>query len=480
MFSSWFSPAPSDEASFTIREPLTPLPPKLRFRSPSTTSNTSRTRTLTHSPTTSPSLSPTRATTLIDGRRDSVRSEVSEWRGHSFAELLSRDPRQSVLMHEGGHCEPEPEQRGRTARRQESMLVLPGGDFGITGRDSHLLLQELHRARVGVAQKKRRHTAYLAGSLSVLYLGSTVWFFVEICASLIQEGGKGRGSLRWVQLSFFLTLIALWVVILAFVRTRRVSTLAPIALLSAAFSSFLQLSLAFINFVLSFVWKAELASRCAWGVDVAWTIGKKGDTCAVGFGWKGWSVAATVRLIITILFLVAWLFSLRAYNLTLHTPLRISPSALPSSELRAILERHRADIVPLAPEDASHTHHLPHDLHGADSLPAMPDRAAHCALITEAEQSELYSYRGSEHTRAGSGEAGKSQGAVSAWMGAKLWGGVGWLFGVQPYGDAPMGTADPEKGAGAEQEKANPAPRRSLEDLLAREQCEGASAQRCV
>ncbi|GAA5863362.1 hypothetical protein JCM8547_006959 [Rhodosporidiobolus lusitaniae] len=424
-------------------EPLTPLPPKLHLRSSSVASHSSHAALpLSHSPPLSPSLFSS----------SSPPRPASEIGGASFAELLSRDPRQSVMMHEGAECE----QEGGEPRHQESMLVLEGGDFAVVGPDARLLVEELHRSRISVAQKKRRRTAYVAGVLSLVVLFVTLWFLVETCGSLIDEGGKGRGVYRWVELSFFLTVLPMWIVVFAFLRSRRISRLAVAGIICGAFSSFLHLSLAFTNFILSFVWRDDLDTRCDWGVDVSFTMGDKGDDCSPGdrVGGKAWSGAAAVRLVVTLLFLATWLFFLRRYNLALHTPLRISPSALPSSELRSLLERHRADIFPLSSAaHAAHAHHLPHTAGEgeADHLPAMPERGAHYALVSE--ESQMWSYRGTDEQGengggGGEGEGRKGGGGVGTWMGAKLWGGVGWLFGVQPYEKAKTAAEDEEKAVG--------------------------------
>ncbi|GAA5827736.1 hypothetical protein JCM11251_007648 [Rhodosporidiobolus azoricus] len=408
MFSSWFFSYSASPDVGAAKEPLTPLPPKLHLRSPSVAS------AIHQSPPSSPSLP-------LGERPEDAGGQSSRFGGHSFAELLlSRNLRESVLLHEGAECHGDGTEG---TGRENSMLVLPGGEFAVVGPEAHLLLQELHRLRISVAQKTRRRTAYHAGALSLVVLGVTVWFLVE---------------------------------------TRRISNLSLLGLLSASLIAFLHFSLAFTNMVLAFVWKTELSTRCEWGIGSAWTLSDKGDACPEGkrVGWKGWAVAAGVRLVVTTPFLAIWLFFLRRYNLALHTPYRISPSALPSSELRSLLERHRADIVPLSSTaHAGHAHHLPHgtDAGGNDALPAMPDRAAHYALVSEGEESMMWSYRGSEVSRvtshaAGGGAGGKPGGGVGGWVGAKVWGGMGWLFGVQPY---PQAVEDKEKLAaeGGDQEK---------------------------
>ncbi|GAA5918363.1 hypothetical protein JCM6882_007300 [Rhodosporidiobolus microsporus] len=448
MFSSWFSspsspPGDNDtDPEAASHEPLTPLPPKLHLRAPSTPS-------VLHA---SPPSSPT--ATAAEGGEPATRFE-----GRSFAELLSRDPRESVLMHEGEGCDAggATDTSRAGVARENSMLVLPGGEFAVVGPDASLLLQELHRLRTFTAQKTRRRTAHVAGALSLVVLAVTGWFLVEACGALVKSGGKGRGKERWVEMGFLLAVLALWVVVFAFLRARRLSPLSLLGLLSAALIAFLHLSLALTNLVLAFVWKVELSQRCDWGVGAAWTMGAKGEVCGEGegVGGKGWAAAAGVRLVVTVLFLALWLFTLRRYNVALHTPLRISPSALPSSELRSLLERHRADIVPLS--SSAHAHPQPLGEGEGDALPAMPERAAHYALVSEGEESRMWSYRGSEVSRVSStmrrGEKTSEQGGVGAWMGAKVWGGVGWLFGVRPHEQAAAGGEDEEKALHGEGEK---------------------------
>ncbi|GAA6015514.1 hypothetical protein JCM10207_008620 [Rhodosporidiobolus poonsookiae] len=331
MFRAFFrsSPSPTNAATDASSEPLTPLPPKLHLRTASSAAALA-------------ALQPASPTSLeaIDG---APRPPVQEWRhsGGSFAELLSREPRESVLVHDDG-------EGGAAKERGESMLVLPGGQWAVTGPDARLVVEELHRLRLSLSQRRRRRAAYSAGALSLAELLATLWVLVETAAALIEEGGKGRGVVRWVQLASWLTVVVGWVPVFALLKT-------------------------------------------------------------------------------------LWLLSLRRYNLFLHTPLIVSPSALPSSELRALLERHRADIVPL-PSSSSGAPFAPH-LSRADDLPLFPERAAHYALVSEGEQSAMWSYRGSEHSRfpsAGSAGAGAA-GGVATWVGAKVLGGVRWLFGMRPY-----------------------------------------------
>ncbi|GAA5891686.1 hypothetical protein JCM8208_007368 [Rhodotorula glutinis] len=430
--SSSTPPSPEHDA-------LTTLPPRRFSRIGSTIS--------TSSPT------PTPSTTASSPPADDWTSR------HSFAELLSRDPRSSVLVRDaslyGDGGQVGGEERGGHDGHGEGMLALPGADFGVVGSDAHLFLQELQRLRTSLALKRRRRTGYLAGALSLVVFVVTFWFEVEACVALVESGGAGRGALRWVEMAVWLSVLLLWVAVLLFLRSRRPSILCLVGLSSAALSSFLHLALAFANFVLSFVWKGELVDRCDWGIDVAWTSGDKGDYCE-GEGWKGWSVAAVVRLLVTSAFLMVWLYVLRRYHRTLFTPSVVSPSQLPSAELRALLERHRADIVPLSSAFHPPTIVDPSTLH-PDDLPHAPDRAtAFYASVSDGAWSydveharwgssaSRASHRGGAEGGAGAGGSASGGGAAQ-WLGAKLWGGVGWLLGVPSY-DAAATVEEEAKG----------------------------------
>ncbi|GAA5933891.1 hypothetical protein JCM3775_000316 [Rhodotorula graminis] len=451
-FSSSSTPSPEHDA-------LTTLPPR-RF---------SRSSSIFTTPT--PTSPPSTASS----------PPAADWTSrHSFAELLSRDPRSSVLVRDaslygdGAQVGGGEEQDGRDGHG-EGMLALPGADFGVVGSDAHLFLQELQRLRTSLALKRRRRTGYVAGVLSLVVLGVTFWFEVEACVALVKSGGSGRGALRWVEMAVWLSVLFLWVAVLLFLRSRRPSILCLVGLSSAALSSFLHLSLVFANFVLSFVWKGELVDRCDWGIDVAWTSGDKGDDCE-GEGWKGWSGAAVVRLLVTAAFLTIWLVVLRRYHRTLFTPAVVSPSQLPSAELRALLGRHRADIVPLSSAFHPPTIVDPSAVH-PDALPHAPDRAtAFYASVSDG----AWSYD-VEHARWGSsasrasrgagadvaggagGSASASGGGAAQWLGAKLWGGVAWFLGVPSYDAA--ATLEEEAKALREKDAEPGAGRRSVEGL---------------
>ncbi|TNY19500.1 hypothetical protein DMC30DRAFT_353784 [Rhodotorula diobovata] len=406
-FSTSTSPAPPPDLS---HDPLTTLPPR-RFSRPEST-------LLTPSPTGSP--------------------PAEDWASrHSFAELLSRDTHGSALVRDaslyGEGLVPNGEAGAAEGRGHvEGMLALPGADFGVVGPDARLCLQELQRLRTSLALKRRRHTGYVAGAMSLVVLGVTLWYLVEACWALGKSGGKGKGALRWVEVAVWLAVLSLWPAVLLFLRSRRPSLLSMVGLASAAVTAFLHLAIAFANLILSFVWKEELSNRCAWGIDVAWTSRDKGEYCA-DKGWKAWSLAAAVRLLVTVAFLSVWLVFLRRYHRALLVPSIVSPSQLPSAELRALLERHRADIVPLSsplPTLVDPSASPPH----ADDLPHAPDRAtAFYASVSDGAWSYDAAHarwgssgtRASERAEPGAGGAG----GAAQWLGAKLWGGFGWLLG---------------------------------------------------
>ncbi|GAA6006095.1 uncharacterized protein JCM10292_006547 [Rhodotorula paludigena] len=425
--SSFFRSASSASARFSASasadpDGLTTLPPRRFSRlepSPSPAP---------HLPASAPSHSP------VAPDRASVVSQ--DWTSrHSFAELLSRDiPLDDEFLRDEEVSAILGGELGDGDGARETMIVVPGADFGVV---------ELRRLRLSRAQKRRRRTGYVAGVLSLLVLVVTAWYQVETCWALIERGGSGRGKVRWVEMSAWLVVLLLWVFVLAFLRSHRISILSRLALASAAISSFLHLALALINFILSFVWRDTLNDRCDWGVDVSWLIAEKGDAC-LAEGWKGWSIAAAVRLILTVPVSLAWLVSLRRYSLALVTASIISPTQVPSSELASLLERHRARLIPLDRAVPPATSSVPPArIFDPDRLPAMPDRAAYYAEASDG----AWSYSSARHGARAADTAADAPGAsggVAAWVGAKLWTGMGWLMGVPRFGSAPL--SEDEKG----------------------------------
>ncbi|KAL7341280.1 hypothetical protein BJY59DRAFT_720091 [Rhodotorula toruloides] len=418
-FSSTSSPSPDQES-------LTSLPPRLAIRH----------RSLPDFQSHEPPLPPLPA----DRRWSAMSDASSDLGGHSFAELLSRDTLQSFIVpsvHQPQDAE-SARQDDRFEEEQiqlgERLLAIPGADFAVAGPDAYLLLQELHRARISRAQKVRRRTAYFAG-------------FFSSFRALAMDGANGRGVLRWIELSAWLTVLCGWPMTVFFLRTRRPTLLTPVTLTSAFLSSILHLLLAFANLILSFVWRGDLGLRCSWGTDVAWTAGRKGVFCADG-SWKGWTFAATIRLLLTILVVVAWFLLLRSYARALHTPSIISPSQIPSAELQALLDTHTATIVPLSsPFDPSHGGPLARL--DSNHLPEMPDRATHYIYASDS----AWSYDPEHHRQASAGASSGSRASravggtletAAVWLRAQVWRGVGWLMVLdnQPRRPLPAAPAD--------------------------------------
>ncbi|GAA5982569.1 hypothetical protein JCM5350_006120 [Sporobolomyces pararoseus] len=421
---------------------LSPLPRQLSLRSYKSNSSTIIEGVHGVSQAAEPSLFP-RTSENFEG--------LAELGGATFAELLGRgDMRESIILH-AGEIEQEINEAGggeheRKLQEEEIILTLPGGGWGVVGPDAHLLLQELHRSRISLAQKRRRRISYFAGVTSLAVFAFNLWLLIATVVSIVRFGGRGRGVIRWIEFSIFLATLAFCLVVIAFLRTRRPSTLGMLALVSSTFVASLHVSLALANFILTFVWKDEISiSSHSWDVDVAWTDldGSAGEETRNDF--KGWTIAAVVRFFIVVIVAFVWLGSIRLYNRSIHTPFVISPNALPSSELQALLDQHRATIVRLAPS----AHPLSaHHSHSPDWLPSHLDRAHY---VQASEASAAYSYvsqhmRSSSTAAEGEGEgAGKRLGGVSTWVQAKVWQGVGWMFGVQPYEENSHSQGNEEK-----------------------------------
>lgn len=178
----------------------------------------------------------------------------------------------------------------------------------------------MHRAHLSASQHRRRRNALWAGLLTLVVLGCTGWFSVETVWALISAGARGRGVVRWIDLAVGLFALHAVVPIIPWLRVslsctapsisqltscalaqmRRPNRLSLPCLVLAVLIAVLHLSLAIANVVLAIVWRDELATRCAWGIDVAFTMGRSGRTCLASDS-RGWIVAAAVRLIITVI-----------------------------------------------------------------------------------------------------------------------------------------------------------------------------------
>ncbi|BGO95226.1 hypothetical protein NBRC10512_002984 [Rhodotorula toruloides] len=309
-----------------------------------------------------------------DRRWSAMSDASSDLGGHSFAELLSRDTLQSFIV-PSVHQPQDAESARQDDRFEEEQIQLGERLLAIPGADFAVAGPD----------------AYL----------------------LLQELHRARISRAQ--------------------KTRRPTLLTPVTLTSAFLSSILHLLLAFANLILSFVWRGDLGLRCSWGTDVAWTAGRKGVFCADG-SWKGWTFAATIRLLLTILVVVAWFLLLRSYARALHTPSIISPSQIPSAELQALLDTHTATIVPLSsPFDPSHGGPLARL--DSNHLPEMPDRATHYIYASDS----AWSYDPEHHRQASAGASSGSRASravggtletAAVWLRAQVWRGVGWLMGA--------------------------------------------------
>lgn len=90
--------------------------------------------------------------------------------------------------------------------------------FGRAGPDAHLLLQELHRARISTAQKRRRRIGYFAGVTTLVFFGLDFWLLVATNTSIVRFGGTGRGVLRWIEFSSYLLILPLVLLVIGFLR----------------------------------------------------------------------------------------------------------------------------------------------------------------------------------------------------------------------------------------------------------------------
>ncbi|GAA6018693.1 hypothetical protein JCM11491_001265 [Sporobolomyces phaffii] len=429
MFDFTLRTTTSNSASSPRAETLTPLPRKLSLRSDTTA-------TITITPDAGDSQNPEVAETESLFPRPSGNFEgLAELGGTTFAELLGRgDMRESVVVRADEEYVDlaEGERVPATDREEDAtILALPGGGWGVAGPDAQLLLQELHRARIATAQRRRRRTGYFAGLMSLLVFAFDLWLMVATIVSLARFGGAGRGVLRWIEFTCHLASLSLVAVIIAFLRTRRPSTLGMIAIVSATLVASVHVALAVANFVLAFIWKEQLSNDDRpWDIDVAWANLDASTSAQTRNDWKGWTIAAVVRFFLVVTIALVWLGTVRLYNRAIHTPFVISPDSLPSPELRALLSQHRASIIRLA----TSTHVASSHQHSPNWLPSHLDRAHY---VQASEASAAYSYV-SHHMRASSAavEDGAGPGTKSAaatWFRAKVWEGVGWMFGVTPY-----------------------------------------------
>lgn len=117
-----------------------------------------------------------------------------------------------------------------------NLIALPGGDVAVTGaldrllchsleltafhagHDAPLLVHEMHRHHTAAAQRKRRHNSLLAGVLTIVVLGLSIWFLTETVWALSEDGGHGRGMIRWLQLGCALAAVGACAAVVPWLR----------------------------------------------------------------------------------------------------------------------------------------------------------------------------------------------------------------------------------------------------------------------
>ncbi|GAA5841922.1 hypothetical protein JCM3766R1_002540 [Sporobolomyces carnicolor] len=359
--------------------------------------------------------------------------EVPDLGGTTFAELLGRgDVRNSTVFRAGQLRAAELESHLEAAAGANDMVhALPGGGWGVIGPDTRLLLQELHRARVSVAQRRRRRIAYAAGFLSLAVLAFNFWCLITVITGIVLYDGGGRGKMRWISFAVYLSSMPLVLTVIGFLRTRRPSTLGMVAFHSSAFVAVLHISSAIVSLILVFVWKKQVSrSMHGWGIDVSRSSLDADLDDALAEGGKtmrGWVVAGAARICLVVLVSIVWIRTIWMYDRAIRTPFVISPHALPSPELHSLLARHRAVVIPL-PDMAEAKKRQP--LHTADWLPSHLDRSQ---AYHVSEVSAAYSYVSSSASVFTPAEATSGSGGIATWLQAQLWRGVGWIIGITPF-----------------------------------------------
>ncbi|KAL8291463.1 hypothetical protein RQP46_002441 [Phenoliferia psychrophenolica] len=320
---------------------------------------------------------------------------VSEWGTGGFSALLSQDPRRASIVSTAHLAGQNAAGGGRGGRPDSNVALLEGGHLAVVGTDAPLLLQEIDRQRSSAVHRKHRHLALYAGLLSLLASAFTFWLIFEAAWALVDKGGKKRGVARYVELGLALVAFAACGVVIAWLK------------------------------------------RCTWGIDAAWDFTASGKVCAAGTSIIGWSVAASIRIIITLIFSFILLSSLRTFHRSLSITSIIDPTLLPSLEARTILASGRASLVPSSP----FLHNHPSLSNSPNALPAMPIRGAHYSHPSDATTYYANS-DWSDGRELLAGSPAGTAGGLASWAGSKLWRGVGWIFGVEPYQAAPQVDVD--------------------------------------
>ncbi|KAM0749473.1 hypothetical protein T439DRAFT_381795 [Meredithblackwellia eburnea MCA 4105] len=271
--------------------------------------------------------------------------------------------------------------------------------------------------------RKHRHLALWAGVLTLLTFGFSIFYVFEAIVAIVRRGGHGQGKVRWVEAGLGCLVCLLCLVVIFWLQTRRPSPLCILAVCSAFLSIIIHLGLSITNIIIVIMWKAELRSRCSWGIDAAWSLGESGSTCEGASTLTGWGVAAGVRLFVAFVFSLTWVSSLRSFYRFLHRKSHLLSGSTTSA---------RSDTLPVS-SDPNH-------------LPAMPIFNPH--YVGPSESTTIYANSDLS--------ASAENGGVGVWIASKVWRGIGWMFGVESYESArgDGGLVDVERAEAGRQEMA--------------------------
>lgn len=95
-------------------------------------------------------------------------------------------------------------------------------DVHVAGPGASLLPAEIGRYQIHSIQRRRRHLALAAGTITLLVVGWTSWSFVEVVASLIDgRNSSQRNSLRYVQLGTSLVTLSVAMAVICWLKVSK-------------------------------------------------------------------------------------------------------------------------------------------------------------------------------------------------------------------------------------------------------------------
>ncbi|KAM0786231.1 hypothetical protein ACM66B_007032 [Microbotryomycetes sp. NB124-2] len=161
------------------------------------------------------------------------------------------------------------------------------------------------RSTSKVASFRKRHARPLAASSTALVIAIMTWFIVELVLSLVshEQENSAISMFRKIELAI-LSATLLCSVGAAFALLQptkwRTQMRFVVAIMSVVFGA-----LSACNLMLVIILRSHLMIRCSWNIDITWTTRRSGGTCE---GWKfeGWSAAAVLRLLFTIIIGYLW------------------------------------------------------------------------------------------------------------------------------------------------------------------------------